>query len=75
MTYPPNVYHKISLATVSALLAAVFVLVTAAGAHETRPAYLEIRETSPGLYSVLWRTPVLSGMRLPVLVIHFYCLS
>ena len=58
----------IALATVSALLAAVFVLVTAASAHETRPAYLEIRETGPGLYSVLWRTPVLSGMRLPVVL-------
>ena len=31
-----------------------------------RPAYLEIKETSPGLYELLWRTPVLAGMRLPV---------
>jgi hypothetical protein len=37
-------------------------------AHEARPAYLEIKETSPGRYSLLWRTPVLSGMRLPVAV-------
>lgn len=65
---PSAFLHKISLATVSALLAAVFVLVTAAGAHETRPAYLEVRETGPGQYSVLWRTPVLSGMRLPVVL-------
>jgi hydrogenase/urease accessory protein HupE len=36
------------------------------GAHEIRPAYLEISETAPGRYAVLWRTPVLSGMRLPV---------
>ena len=35
-------------------------------AHEVRPAYLELRETAPNEYSVLWRTPVLSGMRLPV---------
>ncbi|MEO8353743.1 MAG: HupE/UreJ family protein [Chthoniobacteraceae bacterium] len=35
-------------------------------AHESRPAYLEIKETAAGRYSVLWRTPVLSGMRLPV---------
>ena len=35
-------------------------------AHEARPAYLEIKETAPGRYDVLWRTPVLSGMRLPV---------
>ena len=37
-----------------------------ADAHEIRPAYLEITETAPGRYAVLWRTPVLSGMRLPV---------
>ncbi len=35
-------------------------------AHEARPAYLEIKETAPGRYDILWRTPVLSGMRLPV---------
>ncbi len=26
-------------------------------AHEVRPAYLEIRETSPDLFAVLWKTP------------------
>ncbi len=41
-------------------------LVSAAHAHEVRPAYLEVKETSPGRYGILWRTPVLSGMRLPV---------
>ena len=35
-------------------------------AHESRPVYLEINETAPGRYTVLWRTPVLSGLRLPV---------
>jgi len=29
----------------------------AAGAHESRPAYLEIRETSPETYEVLWKVP------------------
>jgi len=38
----------------------------AAHAHESRPAYLEIKETAPGQYAVLWRTPVLAGMRLPL---------
>lgn len=42
------------------------ILPQAAFAHESRPAYLEINETSPGRYDLLWRTPVLSGMRLPV---------
>lgn len=39
---------------------------SSAQAHEIRPAYLELKETAPGQFSVLWRTPVLSGMRLPV---------
>ena len=38
----------------------------AARAHEARPAYLELKETAPGQFSVIWRTPVLAGMRLPV---------
>jgi hypothetical protein len=42
--------------------------VPAAWAHESRPAYLEVTETSPGTYDVLWRTPLLSGMRLPVVL-------
>ena len=37
-------------------------------AHETRPAYLEIKETSPNHYDVMWRTPVNAGMRLPILL-------
>ena len=37
-----------------------------AWAHDARPAYLQIEEITPGRYDVLWRIPVLSGMRLPV---------
>ena len=37
-----------------------------ASAHDARPAYFQLQETTPGRYDVLWRTPVLSGMRLPV---------
>lgn len=34
-------------------------------AHETRPALLELRETAPERYDVLWRTPLYEGVRLP----------
>jgi hypothetical protein len=52
-----------------ARLAACFLLaVSVASAHEARPAYLEIKETTPGQFNVLWRTPVLAGMRLPVVL-------
>jgi hydrogenase/urease accessory protein HupE len=39
-----------------------------AWAHEARPAYLELTESAPGRYTVLWRTPLLSGMPLPVVL-------
>jgi hydrogenase/urease accessory protein HupE len=50
------------------LLLAGLVAIPAAHAHEARPAYLEINETTPGHYTVLWRTPVLAGTRLPVVL-------
>ena len=53
--------RAIALAAALALLGCARAL-----AHEARPAYLEIRETGPGRYDLLWRTPVLAGMRLPV---------
>jgi len=37
-------------------------------AHESRPAYLQIHETAPGKYNLLWRTPTLAGRRLPVVL-------
>jgi hydrogenase/urease accessory protein HupE len=46
--------------------ACVLLSVLFGAAHEARPAYLEVKETAPGQYAVLWRTPVLAGMRLPV---------
>ena len=61
-----------ALNLVQSLLIGVAVLIllplSGAWAHESRPAYLEINETAPGRYDVLWRTPVLSGMRLPVVL-------
>ena len=50
------------------LLVAVLAHAPEAWAHESRPAYLEITETAPGRYDLLWRTPLLSGMRLPVVL-------
>ncbi len=39
-----------------------------ASAHEVRPAYLQIDQIGQNRFSVVWRTPLLSGMRLPVLL-------
>jgi hydrogenase/urease accessory protein HupE len=35
-------------------------------AHEVRPSYLELRETGPGEYSVLWKTPMMDDARLAI---------
>jgi hydrogenase/urease accessory protein HupE len=48
------------------ILIGLLAQIAGACAHEARPAYLQITETTPGRYEVLWRTPLLSGMRLPV---------
>lgn len=37
-----------------------------ARAHDSRPAYLEIRQATDERYELLWRVPVTAGMRLPV---------
>ena len=52
----------------AALLLAGLVVAQAVSAHEARPAYLELTETAPGRFSLLWRTPVLAGMRLPIVL-------
>jgi hydrogenase/urease accessory protein HupE len=48
------------------LLRILFLLAIAApvGAHEIRPAFLQIREIEPATYEVLWKTPAQGDMRL-----------
>jgi hydrogenase/urease accessory protein HupE len=53
----------------SAFLGIVFAglaFLNSASAHEARPAYMEVTEIAPHRYQIVWRTPLLSGMRLPV---------
>ena len=52
-----------------ACFAALLALTTSARTHELRPAYLELRQTSPDTYDVLWKVPGRSdGMRLALYV-------
>jgi HupE/UreJ protein len=60
-------YHGFLFALVGLLIASL-ASVPQAIAHETRPAYLEIKETAPNQYELIWRTPVNAGMRLPILL-------
>jgi len=48
------------------ILALALACALPAAAHDARPAYLEIRETAARQYALLWRVPLLSGLRLPV---------
>ena len=50
------------------LSACVTLVALIAAAHEARPAYLEIKEPNPGRFQILWRTPVMAGMFLPVVL-------
>ncbi len=51
-----------------ALVMAVLAMAGAASAHEVRPAYLQIDQIGQNRFSVLWRTPLFSGIRLPVVL-------
>ena len=52
----------------AAAAAAVLWLLQARGglAHEVRPGFLELTETAPGRYAILWKQPVLGEYRLPI---------
>jgi hydrogenase/urease accessory protein HupE len=43
---------------------ALLLFAASASAHELRPAYLELRETGAGEFSVLWKTPMVGDARL-----------
>ena len=49
-----------------ALLAAALVASAPLTAHEVRPAYLQIAETAPERFSVLWKQPIAQDRRLPI---------
>ena len=50
-------------------LAAWLCLLTPVPAHEIRPAYLELRETTPGTFEVLFKTPRRGDQRLDLRVV------
>lgn len=50
------------------MLLAIAALSRSAAAHEVRPAYLEIRETAPGTYDILWKVPARGDERLAIYV-------
>ena len=65
-----RIFHPWQAGIWLVLAMASFLLVTpsAGAAHEVRPAYLQIDQISENRFTMLWRAPVLSGARLPVLL-------
>lgn len=50
----------------SVLLLIVFIGHVSVSAHEIRPGYLEISETTPNTYEVVWKSPLIAGRPLAV---------
>ena len=48
------------------LLAALIFFQGASSAHEVRPAYLHVKETSQNQFDVIWKQPVVEGKRLKI---------
>jgi hydrogenase/urease accessory protein HupE len=53
-----------SARAVAVLVLAFAAWIQPASAHEVRPAYLELRESTAGEVNVLWKTPMMGEMRL-----------
>lgn len=49
------------------LVTVAFLLTSACGAHEMRPAYLKLIEERPGEFHALWKTPMRGEMRLALM--------
>jgi len=54
------------LGSIAAALAAALTASTLASAHESRPAYLEIKEVEPNRYEMLWKVPRRDDLVLPL---------
>jgi hydrogenase/urease accessory protein HupE len=48
------------------IILAALASLNGATAHDARPAYMQVTEIAPQRFEIVWRTPVLSAMRLPV---------
>lgn len=68
MRRPGRSIHLVAIGWLFSLAVSILAMPNSASAHEVRPAYLQIDQVGPTRYNVLWRTPMLSGMRLPIIL-------
>ena len=65
ITEPVNAIGQVSRVPVIAIASSFGLFFSAQLlAHEVRPAYLSLREERPGVFAVLWKTPMRGTMRL-----------
>jgi hydrogenase/urease accessory protein HupE len=55
-----------TLRVILAALLAMFWSCAAVQAHEMRPAFLDMEETAPNVFAVVWKVPAAGDMRLPL---------
>ena len=60
--------RRLRIAPFVSFLLLILIVPQRVRAHEIRPAYLEIKQTAPDRFSLLWRTPITAGMRLPIVL-------
>jgi hydrogenase/urease accessory protein HupE len=57
-----------ALAKTASILGLILAMTSIAAAHELRPAYLEIKQTGPETFDVLWKVPARGDLRLGLYV-------
>jgi hydrogenase/urease accessory protein HupE len=62
------VTRRLRIAPFVSFLLLILIVPQRVGAHEIRPAFLEIKQTASDRYNLLWRTPFMAGMRLPIVL-------
>lgn len=60
--------RRLGIAPFVTFLLLILIVSQRVRAHEIRPAFLEIKQTARARFSLLWRTPVMAGMRLPIVL-------
>lgn len=68
MTRASSTCHGVRIFLAFLLAACLDALALPALGHELRPAYLELRQTAPERYEVLWKVPARSDLRLGLYV-------
>jgi hydrogenase/urease accessory protein HupE len=62
------VTRRLRIAPFVSFLLLILIVPQRVRAHEIRPAFLEINQTASDRFNLLWRIPIMAGMRLPIML-------